>query len=478
MKSLPIFLLGLSLLNQVESEKDGFYSYSELKDGLEASKSICSQVGLDYTVTSNPYPLATIKSKKVTFPGLKKILILGGVHGCLTAAARVVSMASNICDGYRYSDYWSNLFYTFQIDIIPSYFESLYNSCYEQKQTGQKDQIIKFLNGEDCKDPDLNINENDNAGCLKSEELTSFISDLEQYTFIINIQGTKSNYDTKTKLSKKQAFVYENVLPDKNRPKKSEGSLVNKILSNDSSFIFQYKHDLLSKIERKKLKYAYSDEFDEIFNALGDNFPPPKIIFYNATEDEIPSESEPSTVTFMFGLWNSYPFNIETDVTINITINENDVYRELTIMHESEIAEFSYYEDNSDVKYATFYATYSSQDDNVKQNATSSYQIYMEKMPVEPLSYKGIKIKYNRTLGGEIKFDIHAWLNSSGENHFTMGDEYKLNGQYVWLVPKEEDKNPAPRSLVLFLMFLIFLVIILVIVCSVLVKSKPKRLLG
>ena len=478
MKSLPLFLLSLCLLYQVESEKDGFYNATELKTALTSAGLVCQSAKYDYNVISSEnYPIATIRSQKIGFPSLKNILILGGVHGCLTAAASVISIASNICSGLKYSADWKHLLNTFQIRIVPSYFGTLYNLSYDLKKSNENDQIVKYLKDEkECKDPDKNINEKDKSGCSNDESISNFRTFIEDYSLIINIQGDESNYNSKTDVSDIQKYIYELVL--NTRPKKSSGSLVNKILSNDSSFIFQYSHKLLKEIDRKKINELYSTKFDDIFTSLGDNFPPPNITFFNATENESPSEKKPSTVTFMYGFYNSYPFDIVADVTINITINENDVYRILDNTSDSQIAQFNLYEENSDVKYNVFYAELSSQAHYEKQDAISSYQVNMKKLPVPALSFKAIKIKYTRKLGGQIKFDIHGWLNSTGENYFTMEEEYKLNGQYVWVVPKDDDKDSAPRSIVLFLMFLIFIIIILVIACSVLVKSKPKRLLG
>jgi hypothetical protein len=459
------------LIYQTESGKSGFFTYSTdikkaLNDFGDCSNSFATPTFIGYDLEGKGF-----FSNKNNDPGLKKILIIGGVHGSVTAAAEVVYFLKYFCEGINNVADWDDLFDNFSFDFIPVVYPSLYDLSYGNMTESGKDKII--TNETNCADPDENINE---SFCTDQKSL-DFLDNSDEYTFIINIQGTKSSYDSNSKLKNdKQKYVYETVL--NTRPKIKQNSLVDKVLNFNETYIFQYKHDLKSKID-SEAKNDFEDDFNDIFLSLSQAFPSPNITFYNATENKDPSEKNPSNVTIMLAAWNSFPFPINMQIQIDIQINKDDVSRVLEYI-ELQTASFSLYDDNEDVEYESFgEIPNSAQNVSGDENKIWAYNLTIDNLELSELSYRGLKFIFSRKIGGQIKFDINAEAVSvAGSNFFRVSKNLEENGQYVWLVPDSDNHDYAPKSLVLFLMMLIFLVIILVIACTVLVRSKPKRLLG
>lgn len=332
-KSIYLFTL-LLLFIVASNKKQGFLDFNELIARLKLIKKDCPYS--DIKMIQNSYSF--IISKNVQ--SKPRILVIGGLHGSLTAAAEIVSFISKVCLSLISDQYYSQLLDPYTLEFYPILYSDLYNQSYVSKKEGTKDKIIKVKEDGSC-DPDTLFGVENNCG------YSNYSSIIEKSKFIISIQGTKNHYSHKAKLTSDRKKVYDKILGKDKSPKGNAGSLVKYVMNLDGKYIFQYKHKLLTKLNNNTLSKVFSSELKKTLGAFVKNLPYPKVDFYDFS-CKCNNSGKEHKVTLKYEIKNDYFF--DTNLSVSLKLSALSEYWKTNMT----ISEVYYHKECKNKKYDKF----------------------------------------------------------------------------------------------------------------------------
>ena len=444
------------------AQKEGFYSSDEITKvitNLTGRYKMYSAQGKSLGGNSaitvfNRKPDADYDDSKQ-----KQVVFYGGMYGSLTASAQVLSFAENYCMNLRKTNKYDHLFESFKFVFLPIANGPAYEEAYKLKNSSSKDSPVTS-NSEETK-----------------EGIQQVFVDSENTVLLISIQGIGSDIvggrKDSVELTEEQRYAYKRLYDNKKykSPDSNSGSLFNYVLGKEK-YIVQYEHEAKKKLVREDLDEEFKEEFTELFDRLNSALAKPKIVFDKARENRDPTKKKPSTITFYLNVTNNYFFQLEGNLVFNITVNYEDKERRLEFIRveESYLKLYDDEDEISNVEGSVGEANItSSEDENIY------YQVTLSNFVFGSFTKHIFKIKFERTIGGRIKFDTDTKLEA--ESYYFSTVTSKSRGDFVSLKEDSDDTADAPKQVVLFIMMLLFLLIILVIVCVFLVNSKSNKLI-
>ena len=312
MKSFNFFNLFL-LFIVASSEKQGFFDLIELNQRLMNIDKDCPNSEIIYNRNFD-----FIGFRIYSYDNHEKksnILVIGGLHGSLTAAAEVTSFISQFCLSLLSDKYYSQLLYTYNLEFYPVLNSELYKKSYELKETGKKDQIVKTKEDGSC---DLDTSFGQNKYQCEEIRLVNFIEGLiEHSTFIINIQDINKNASSDYNLKESDKIVYDKILGKNKKPKRMDNSLVSYVMNYGNKYIFQFKHDLLTELNSKKLSEEFKSEMKDSLGSFVKYLPYPKIEFFDL---ECKDSENGNEYELKYDLENKYFLNTIVEVNLILAI--------------------------------------------------------------------------------------------------------------------------------------------------------------
>ena len=486
--SLIYLSISISLVLSQEEDKGGFYSKEQIGKVMGDLRSKYKDL---INFETGPFDHSLLIKTKDIPAKAKRIIIFGGFHGSLAAAAEVVYLAKQYCEDIIEKQY-EGLYKNFEIMFIPITNDNFYTKVYDNKTDDSEELQYRSSSCGNAGeiDPDRNFEvsfenkcgEQDskkfaNTGSKAYESSVAKIFNKEfinrdKVPIIINIQGfgekTLIGYASKeTKLTKVEKYTYDLLVKGEyssigtDSTNRKSGQMVETAM-NESIYAVIYNTRRRTWINMDKLKEAYGSAYDKIFGGLELALVPPLIDLRRAKENYKASESDPSEITFNVYVTNFYPFRIKVKLIIDLKLVEESKEIELKYKKITATKRFKYSSTKKD-----FEDYIESEDESEFDSANGFYGIVLDQVNFPEQSEVGFKIVFERRVSGSLAYTSEISMESEDDQ---IADIYlRFDEQYVKTTNKVNDK---PQSGVLLLMFLVFVLVITTIICLLISKKN------
>lgn len=471
-----IYLFFSFSITQSQNNKGGFLSQSQIDVEVKALRSNFTNPKYDSLIIGD--------TEKLTNP--KNIIIFGGFHGSLAAAAEVLGLAKLYCEDITKKNF-QGLYKNFNIEFVPIINSHFYGLVYENKT---EDNTELQYRGSTCGssveiDPDRNFEYEFKSICKEdvytgnnnydSEYAKSFYTKYigkNKTIIIINIQGFGSKkligYASKeTKLSKADKYTYDNLIQAEytsigsDSTNRKTGQMVDTAM-NKSVYAVIYNTKARVTIDMKKLTSIYTTEYQDIFDGLNSALKTPLIDLRKAKENHKASEDSPSEIPFKLCVTNFYPFTIQGKLLMDLKISQKSSTLEL---------EYKKTTATKMPKYSTSKSDFDDYEDLIDADEFDTkygfYPIVFDKINFPAQTEVCFNIVFERSVSGSMAYSADISLESLDGQFSDVS--VVSEEQYVDTTNKSETKS---KGGVILLMFLVFVLIIATIVCLLISKKN------